>query len=129
MTETAVCAQCGYSFVERLGALKPFVSRAGKISINKLIQAVGDLRVLLELGDKQRTINSEGNRADELRYLATATADPSLQQLFILFSEICSFVAYILQFINDPFIITNIVCQELEYKAQRLEAIELLLLV
>lgn len=114
---------CGEAFVDVADEIRPYLNAAGQIGIAQLDQGINQLRYLIERGDVQGISNNFANiGAAGLRNLATTTTDLCLQETFLALAEIDLFIAYIIQFIGDPFEVAEIACKTLDYKAQRINS-------
>lgn len=114
---------CGNALVDARNALKSCVNIQGQQIIDELNEGVLQLRDFIEIGDIQGQSNNLGNLgAPGSRNLVATTSNPCLQQAFLSFAELESFVAYILQYISDPNEAADIVCNALNYQAPRLNS-------
>lgn len=117
------CSGCGDAVVQACNAIRPSVNGEGQLIIDKLNGGIKELRVLIANGDIQgqsamfRNVGSAG-----LRNLATTTTDPCLQQVLLSLAEVDACVSYQLQFIQNPIEAAGIVCNVLNYKAQRINS-------
>lgn len=117
------CVGCGNTLVEARDAIKTCVSNQGQHIIDELNKGVLLLRDLIEIGDVQGLSTSiENVGAAGYRELAAITSNPCLQQVFASLAEVESFVAYILQYIRDPNVAAEIVCNALSYQPPRLNS-------
>lgn len=99
------------------------MNNAGESGVNQLIEGIGQLQVLVDIGDVSRiSCNFADIGAAGLRNLASTTSNRCLEQVFLLLAEVDSFVAYIIQFIRDPYEVREFVCNTLNYKAQRVNS-------
>lgn len=81
------------------------------------------MRDLIEIGDVQGlSIVFENVGAAGYSSLVSTTADPCLQHMFLTLAEVDSFVGFLLQYIGDPNVAAEIVCNALSYKAQRVNS-------
>lgn len=115
--------ECGDLYDPVANAIKPYVNSAGQISIDKLIKSGHEFEYLIASGNIQR-ISSEYETigAAEYRKLVVATADPCLKGVFLSLADVCSFVSFILQDIRDPVEAAEIICNELNYEALRINS-------
>lgn len=114
---------CGNSFIQVANALKPQLNSAGDSVVDQLINGVAELNGLIVAGDIPRiAANFESIGAAGLRNLASCTSNLCLEQTFLLLAEVDSFVAVILPYISDRAEVAEIVCNTLNYKAQRLNS-------
>lgn len=113
---------CGNTVIEARNAIKSCVNIQGQQLLDKFNEELLDQRDLIEIGDIQGLSNISKNGVAKNKILATTTSDPCLQQVIPLLAEVDSFTAFILQCTRDPNEAAEIVCNTLNYKAQRLNS-------
>lgn len=104
-------------------SIRPQLNIEGQLIINKFDEGVVQLRALLLRGDiPDISYNLLSYGSAGFRSLATTTANPCLVEVFLLLAEVDAYAAYQLQFIQSLTEAANIVCNLLNYKAQRINS-------